>query len=320
LFLQARYLHEQPAGDSFLRAFDYYKAALEIDDTYVPAWVWLAALYDDTINSSGLPYEEVGRLAHEAIDTALRIDPDDPMALGMSALILADWDGNIRTAVERMKRALELDPNNAILLRWAANLSPSLGLYEQAVRINEYLYERDPVGNIARINLAGSYINAGRFQEGIELCEIHLAVNADDSPCRYRITIGYLYRGDAVSALEHLNLLESETGRLRLAPMVFFALGKPEWRESLGELLRRYENRETRWATQIARVYAFAGEIDAAFAWLETARADDMLDVSPDSIHFRNLQTDPRWSELMETLGLTPEAIAEIGFTVRVPE
>lgn len=320
LFLQARYLHEQPAGDSFLRAFDYYKAALEIDQNYVPAWVWLAALYDDTINSSGLPYEEVGRLAHEAIDTALRIDPDDPMALGMSALLLADWDGDIKTAALRMKRALELDPSNAILLRWAANLSPSFGLYEQAVQINEYLYERDPVGNIARINLAGSYINAGRFQDGIELCEIHLAVNANDSPCRYRITIGYLQSGDATAALEHMNLLESETGRLRLAPMVFFALGKPEWRDKLGELLRRYESGEKRWASQIARIHAYTGEIDAAFAWIERARTEGMLDVAPNSIHFRNLQGDPRWSALMTELGLTPDAIEEIGFTVRIPE
>ena len=73
MFLQARYLHENPADGSMIRSVDFYKAAVEIDPGYVPAWVWLAAAYDDTVNSSELPRDEVIALARDAIDTALAI-------------------------------------------------------------------------------------------------------------------------------------------------------------------------------------------------------------------------------------------------------
>lgn len=321
LFLQARSLHEQPAGDSFVRAFEFYKAALEIDEAYVPAWVWLAALYDDTVRSSGLPYDEVGRLAREAIQRALEIDPNDAMALGMSGIIIEAWDNDMVTAGARMQRALELDPNNPILLRWAGLLLNAIGRYEEAVRVNEYLLSRDPVGRITRINLASSYLNTGRFEGAIDLCKIQVAVNSEDVPCRYRLILAYLYSGDGQSALQNLEQLGSPSARSRLAPMVFHALGRQEDFESaLAELHNQYRNGIKYLANQIALVYAFSGDVDAAFEWMERAIDDEVAKYSPNEAEFASLHDDPRWDVLMKKAGTSQETLDAIVLEVNLPE
>ena len=113
VFLQARALHEQPVGDSMQRAVELYKAAVEIDPEYVPAWVWLAAAYDDTVASIGLPRDEVVRLAKKAIATALAIEPDDPLALGMDSLLTIAWDDDPERAAALIATSARTGPEQS---------------------------------------------------------------------------------------------------------------------------------------------------------------------------------------------------------------
>jgi len=320
LFLQARYLHEQPTDDSYMRALDYYKAAVEQDATYVPAWVWLAALYDDNANGFDMSYEEVGRLAHDAIDRALAIDPDDPLALGMSAIIIAAWDQDLETATARIQRAVDLDPTNPILLRWAALFMPAIGKYDDAVRINEYLLSRDPVGNITTINLAVSYIDIGQYDKAIEICEIQMSVITWASPCRVRLTIAYAYSGDGDSALEQLELIDSPIARLRLAPLVYHTLGdKDKFDTALAALHDSYDSENPRATNRLAMAYAFVGDVDTAFYWLERALDEGAFNLLPDDMDYANLHDDPRWEPLMAKAGLSADALAGITLNVVLP-
>ena len=225
MFLQGRYLHENPADGSMTRSVEFYKAAVDIDPEYVPAWVWLAAAYDDTVNSSELPRDEVIALAREAIDTALAIDPDDPLALGMNGLLIEAWDRDLEAAAEQMQRAIDLDPANPILLRWLAIVLTELGRHDDAVRVAEYLFSRDPVGRITRINLAEIYMNAGRFDDAVQLCEIEVALSSEYSPCGSRLIVALLYAGNANAALEHLEVVAPSRVYTRLAPMVHYGVG-----------------------------------------------------------------------------------------------
>ena len=317
LFLQARYLHEQPAGDSFQRAFDFYQAALEIDDTYVPAWVWLAALYDDTVYSSGLDRDEVERRIFSAIDRALEIDPDDPLALGMSAVLRGKWTGDRSLVVEQMRRALELDPGNPILLRWAAIVLNNLGQHEEAVRVTEYLFARDPVGNISRINLASTYLMAGRFADAIRICEIQVAAVGGTGPCHSRLIIAYLYSGNAAAARDQLDLTENDRVYTRLAPMVFYSNGeKRQFEAALSELHGAYSSGDIGLANWIARTYTFINDIDQAFEWLDRAHEQGVLDLTPTSAYFTHLHGDPRWQSLLENLDMLPEEMRGLDIKV----
>lgn len=314
LFLQGRSLHEQPAGDSIRRAVDYYKAALEIDPDYVPAWVWLAAAYDDTVNSQDLPRETVVRLAQDAIGRALAIDPDDPLALGMSALLAVAWERDLAGAAAQMQRAIDLDPANPILLRWAAILLTELGRHEQAVAVMKYLFERDPIGNITRINLAETQLNAGEFEEAVRICEIEVALTTEASPCGSRLILAHLYAGDAKSAKTLLDRLPA-TSRVyvRLAPMVNHATGQEAaFAESLRALQQSYRDGDAGLGYWVANTFAFTGDAERLFDWMGRLEAEGTLSMVPGTAFFRAYATDPRWRRMMADLGQSPAELAAI--------
>ena len=321
LFLRARHLHENPSSESFHKALETYKAALAIDDDYVPAWVWLAALYDDMAYSLGIPYDAVGRLARGSIQRALAIDPDDPMALGMSAIIIREWDRDLALAAAQMQKGLKLDPNNPILLRWAALLMPALGQYNEAVRVNEFLFERDPVGVISKINLTASYLNAARYDDAKETGKMLLTARPDSGIARNLLAWAYLHSGDAESALE---LTEDRGGSVRLATVAAIALQalgrEDEFEATFNELHQLHDSGQRRVANDIALVYAFAGDADAAFSWLERAFDDRALSLAPDAADFANLHDDPRWGILMEKAGLSRESLEPIRIHVDLPD
>lgn len=319
-FLQARYLHEHPAGDSLQNAFKHYEAALAIDPTYVPAWVWLAALYDDTVNSSGLARDEVGRLARRAIDNALQIDSDDPLALGMSGVLIDAWDNDPATAATRMQRALDLDPNNPILLRWAAILLNSLGRYDEAVRVTEYLFTQDPIGDIAKVNLASTYLLAGRFDDAIRVCQISVALSSEPGPCRSRLIIAHLYAGDPASALDLLQPIEGSRVYTRLAPMVFHALGRSaDFGTALAALESNYEAGDTGLAYWLGHTFVFVGKYDAALDWFERAVDHGVAGPSPSAAYFSLMVDDSRWQKLLQRVGRDAETLRTIRLAVTLP-
>ncbi|MBT8090304.1 MAG: hypothetical protein KJO01_08865 [Gammaproteobacteria bacterium] len=321
LFLQARHLHENPSTESFHKALETYQAALAIDEKYVPAWVWLAALYDDMAHSLGIPYEEVGRLARGAIQRALAIDPDDAMALGMSAIIVREWDHDLAFAAAQMQRGVSLDPNNPVLLRWAGILMLALGQYDDAIRVNEFLFERDPVGVISKINLSAAYLHAARFEDSIEVSKMLLTARPDSGIGRFLLALAYLHTGDMELALQQTEQRGNSVRLTAVAAIAFHGLGRlDEFESTLTELREWYDSDGPTIANRIALVHAFTGDIDAAFEWLERASRDGVLSLSPDDADFVNLHDDPRWDALMEKAGFSKERLDAIKINVNLPK
>lgn len=319
LFLQGRSLHEQPGGDAIIRALDFYQAALDIDPDYVPAWVWLAAAYDDVVNSIDLPREEVVQLAREAISRALDIDPEDPLALGMNAVLIQSWDHDVPRAAVQMQRALDLDPANPYLLRWSSFVFTHLGRHDEAVRVMEYLFERDPIGHITRINLASAYLSSGRFNEAVRLCEIEVALSTENSPCGWRLVLAHLYSGNAGSALELLERIGPSRTYTRLAPMVYFAneMSRPDVEQALTALMDAYEAGDGGLAYWIVNAYAFMGDEATMLAWLESTAEEGNLSMPPNTAYFSGYEDGPRFQRVLASLGMAPEELA--GVALKLP-
>ena len=317
LFLQARSMHENAAGQSMVDAVGLYEAAVEIDPEYVPAWVWLAAAYDDTVNSLELPRDEVIRRAHDAINTALAIDPDDALALGMHAILIEAWERDLGRAAAEMQRAIDLDPANPILLRWLAILLTELGRHDDAVRVGEYLFARDPVGRITRINLAETYLNAGRFEDAVHICRIEVALSTDDSPCGSRLILALVNTGEAAAALEHLERVRPSRVYTRLAPLVYYAAGSDTaYREAIADLQATLEAGDAGLGFWLVNAFAFAGDRDAMYGWAERLAAEDALSMTPNTAFFADYRDDDRWQRLMASIGQDPGTLAAIPLKV----
>ena len=75
-------------------------------------------------------------------------------------------------------------------------------------------------------------------------------------------------------------------------------------------------------AYNIATVYAFRGEADLAFAWLDKANEyrDPGLSQIVTEHFFDNIRADPRWLPFLRKIGYAPEQLAKIEFKVTLPQ
>ena len=72
----------------------------------------------------------------------------------------------------------------------------------------------------------------------------------------------------------------------------------------------------------IAYVYAYRGEADKAFAWLDKAveYGDGGLGEIVTENLFDNIRADPRWLPFLRKVGKAPEQLAKIEFKVTLPQ
>ena len=101
--------------------------------------------------------------------------------------------------------------------------------------------------------------------------------------------------------------------------MAYHALGrKTESDATLGNLIPKFEKD---WSYNIAFVYAFRGEADKAFEWLDKAvqyQDPGLAEIAVENL-FNNIHSDPRWLPFLRKLGKAPEQLAKIQFKVTLP-
>lgn len=96
-------------------------------------------------------------------------------------------------------------------------------------------------------------------------------------------------------------------------------LGRYEEFEEM--LARQIEQIDESGAGVLARIYAWLGENDEAFEYLEMAMAADPNTATGLGNDFYNkIKGDPRWDELLSRYGVVPWDRLDIEFNPRLPE
>ena len=102
--------------------------------------------------------------------------------------------------------------------------------------------------------------------------------------------------------------------------MAYHALGrKADSDKALNALIAKYEKDA---AYNIAYVYAFRGESNKAFEWLNKAiEYDDtgLAGIVSENL-FENIHSDPRWLPFLRKIGKAPDQLAKIQFRVPLPK
>ena len=132
--------------------------------------------------------------------------------------------------------------------------------------------------------------------------------------------IALLLKGDAQGALAEIEQETSEIWKMIGLPMAYHALGrKADSDAALAALIAKYEKDAP---YNIAYVYAFRGEADKAFAWLDKAveYGDPGLGEIVTENLFDKIHADPRWLPFLRKVGKAPEQLAKIEFKVTLPQ
>jgi TolB-like protein/class 3 adenylate cyclase/tetratricopeptide (TPR) repeat protein len=304
LYLQGRFFEDRSNREGIEKAIDYFRQALELDPQYALAWAGLARAYSDQAGSSWLPIAEGFGKAREAAQRALELDPDLAEAHAAMGEIctLHDWDW--RGADQSFKRALELAPGNARILRNAALLAGDLGRVQEAIEILRRAAALDPLGVSVHRSLARRCHAAGLLDEAEAAARKVLEINPHGARNHFLRGLILLAQGRPDEAQEVFQAEVHDTFRLLGLSMVHHALGRDaESRAALQALVDKDADGS---GYQIALGHAYRGETDLAFEWLERAyrQRDPGLSIMKVEPMLRGLHADPRWQPFLEKMGL----------------
>lgn len=162
----------------------------------------------------------------------------------------------------------------------------------------------DPLAAPIHRSLARWCIAAGRIEEAESAISKEFEL-APQSPRAYHF-LGRvrLSQGRPDEALQAFQRDSHEANRFLGIALAEHALGRDA--ESLAALRELIERDAAGSAFQVAEAYAFRGERDLAFEWLERAYAqrDPGVGMSKVSVLLANLRSDPRWQTFLERVRL----------------
>lgn len=303
LYLQGMYFAQRFTEEAAFRAEELFRRALAINSDDARAWAGLSRVY---AIGAGYGFRDVAEghaLAREAALRALAIDDNLADAHEMMGWIYMSFEFAWDKAEQEFRRAISLAPGDSRMSTGLATIAATRDRAEEASRLARRAVELDPLDPIAhkylgRIQWWCGQLDAAResYRRALELSPGLTSVHA--------ILAGIdMQQGRLDDAMVEAMKEKKPGYRCCSLAIIHHARGEPAKSEAaLGELLKEGDQ----WAFQFAMVYAFRGENDRAFEWLE--RAFTLHDSGIHSIRlhdvFTNLHSDPRWPKFLEKIGL----------------
>ena len=296
-------LRQDRMQTSHLAAAEFQKA-IALDPNYANAYVALSnaqALAAEVATSPTQRAEGI-KQALATVEEAIKLAPD--LASGYSSRGYLrysrawDWQG----AAADFKRAMALDPNNAELLSSYAQSLFFSGAQTEAIAMARKATAIDPLSVETWRFLGLLLFCSGQDAEARVAWQRALEINPGTRWPNYLIGYLDLKERKIESALAHFHATD-DAFRLTGTAMVEYTLGHPQESEQALDTLK------TRFATgsafQIASVYAWRGEKDHAFEWLD--RAYDQHDTGMPRLRYdptlASLHGDPRFAALVKKMG-----------------
>jgi adenylate cyclase len=311
-YLQGRFYSNRHSEKGADQALAEYQRAVELDPSFALAWAGLAQTHVWYCNFStqGLAsFDAHLAQAHEAAARALAIEPNLPEALRVRAVIQLNFDFDWKGAGETLHTALALAPADPALLTDAGTLAVARGDTTRGIALYRQAVALDPVNPRARSYLASILALTGQLAEA----QVEYAQFAELSPASPNahagLGEGFLVQGKFEEAVTAAKDDAAEWARLLVVAIARWSQKRIP--ESDAALARLIESSADTAAYQIAEVYAYRGDKDRAFEWLERAhrqRDSGLVGLRSDPF-LVNLHGDPRWIAFMRTMGLADDQL-----------
>jgi TolB-like protein/Flp pilus assembly protein TadD len=301
-YLLGNQLRERDTAESNPQALAAYRRAVALDPGYAAAYSGIAdaewRLADQVTGEAAGAQRSLAAAEH-----AIALAPDSPDGYWARGNLRFsrefDWTG----AEADFNKALELDPNDVRTLRDYGSLLATRGRSAPALATMQRAVALDPLSARAWRLLGQLQLDLGQRAEARQSAQ-HLTVIAPESYLTLLLTGQLaLVDGRAADALAEFRS-SSSVWRLIGTAMAEHSLGDPAASQAaLDELIRQ---RAATAAYQIAEAYAWRGERDAAFAWLERAyrQHDGGMTYLPHDHFFAPLRGDRRYQALLKKMGL----------------
>ena len=295
------------SDEDYRRSIAAYRQAIALDPNYAAAYAGLAIaefyLSDSTNEVAGLDR------AMAAAERAITLAPDQPMGYSargyLRGSITWDWAG----AQADFTRALELDPSEPSVLRRYSLLLQNLGRPAEGIAAARKVTEIDPFSASAWWRLSEALLTNGELAAAREAIHRSLAIEpANPQPIADLATIELLDHRPAEALAAFQKIDPDDLGLLGFRAtgiaMAEHTLGRArESQQALDEAIAKAAQGA---AYQIAQAYAWRGEKDKAFEWVERAyrqRDGGLTWLKIDPL-VASLHGDPRFKAMLRKINL----------------
>jgi len=303
-FLQGRYFSGRGSKEDLDKAVGYFEQALKLDPAYAPTWAELANTLTLQASLGFLPVDEGYRKARDAAGRALELDPNLATGYAVMGSIQRSHDWDWTAAAASYQRALALEPGNARNISVGATLAVYLGRFDEALAADRRAVALDPLSPGRYQNLGRHAYWAGQLEEASAAFKKAVELNPDLVITHTYLGYIDLAQGHPQEALSEMKLERGPEWRLQGLALAYFALGQKQAADAaLAESIAKFHSII---AYQIAETYAFRGEADKAFEWLERAyeqRDSGLPEVKVDPL-LTNIKSDPRYSAFLKKMHL----------------
>jgi tetratricopeptide (TPR) repeat protein len=302
-YLRARKSNDRFDQTGFEEAVGYYREALRLDPDFAPAASALAMVQVQIGIWGYQPLSVAFGELRKAAERAIRLDPSlaEPHAALAFAYIINDWDW---AAAEReIARAQALESHDLSTEFAAATLAEVRGNWGEAQRHLESALTLDPLrANLLYVR-GEVMLAAGHAEDAEASVRRALQISPGYNWLRYLLARILVARGHPADALAVSQDEPDPEARLYGLALAHFASGH---RSDADHALQTLVAQGSDWPFGIASIYAFRGEANDAFRWLDRAYQQHDVDLYSlkTRVEFAPLAKDPRYKAFLRKMNL----------------
>ncbi|MBW3555069.1 MAG: hypothetical protein KY466_16295 [Gemmatimonadetes bacterium] len=322
LYNEGRSYLRQFTNEALRQSIYRFNEAIALDSTFAAAHLGVAQAYFYLgIAHGGLEPREAFPLMRQGARNALALDDSLAEAHALLAEYEMAFGWNWKEAERRLRRAIQLQPDSPTTLRTLAYYLTLVGRYEEAFALDARGLELSPLDPAAWGSAGHNRLLAGQFDAALPLLQRGLELAPDFHPFFLIAGLIHAELGEMTRAVEYLQRADSISGgqviiRGRLGYVHALAGDSAAARAILRELQEGATGTRppAKTATAIAVVHIALGQPDSAFAWLDAAyrqRSGNLVHVLRTPAGWR-LASDPRYTALLEGIGLRPRVLTPI--------
>lgn len=311
LYAQVRFeLPQNYTLPGLRRGAEQLEQAIARDSEFAPAYVLLAdVLYEMSRDHWDPPPREQMARVQALLDRALELDPTSPDVHRLLGWVAYTWDWDWAKAEEEYREALRLGPNNTMAHGAYAFLLLATGRIDEGLEESRRSVQLDPMNPITGTTYCWHLYLVHRFDDALAECRY---VTDEINPTKL-VAVGAQRLILAFGATPERR--PEEARRIHITDMdtrVNYEHSAAIWAAMGGDTARALalidaDKRDPHVRPfRIANAYAWAGQLDSAFVWLD--RAIEARDPFIPEIAIRPVmepyREDPRYFEVLQRVGL----------------